>query len=67
VLLLPERLITFEKDKAFVELPPVDAKAEPVRKAIKVGLSDGINAEGVEGLAEGDAVVQRPPKEITGS
>ena len=64
VLLVPERLVTFEKDDAFVELPPVDPKAEPQKKAIKVGLSDGMNVEVLEGLAQGDKVVQRPPKEI---
>ena len=67
VLLLPERLITFEKEKAFVELPPAGPKAEPAKKEIKVGLSDGLNTEVIEGLAEGDQVVQRPPKEITGN
>ncbi len=35
------------------------------RKTIKTGLSDGINLEVTEGLAEGDLVVERPPKEIT--
>jgi HlyD family secretion protein len=67
VVLVPERLITFEKEKAFVELPAKEPKAQPTRKEITVGLSDGLNAEVVAGLAEGDQVVQRPPKEITGS
>jgi len=67
VLLLPERLITFDKEKASVELPPDDPKAEPSKKEIKVGLSDGLNTEVLEGLAEGDEVVQRPPKQITGN
>jgi len=49
-----------------VELPPAEPKAEPVKKEIKVGLSDGLNTEVLEGMAEGDQVVQRPPKEITG-
>ena len=64
VVLVPERLVTFEKDAAFVELPAVDPKAEPQKKEIKVGLSDGMNVEVLEGLAQGDKVVQRPPKEI---
>ena len=33
-------------------------------KKFKVGLSDGLKLEIVAGLAEGDEVVQRPPKEI---
>ncbi len=65
VLILPERLVTFEADKAFVEVPAADPKKEPVRRAIKAGLSDGLQVEVLEGLAEGEKVVQRPPKEIT--
>jgi HlyD family secretion protein len=67
VVLVPERLVTFEKDKAYVELPPKDPKGEPTKTEIKTGLSDGLNVEVVAGLAEGDQVVQRPPKEITGT
>jgi HlyD family secretion protein len=66
ILVLPERLITLEKDKAFVELPPKEPKTEPIKKQITVGLSDGLSTEVVAGLADGDSVVQRPPKEITG-
>ncbi len=64
VLVLPERLVTFDKDKASVEVPAESPKAPPEKREIKVGLSDGINLEVVAGLKEGDKVVQRPPKEI---
>jgi HlyD family secretion protein len=64
VLLLPERLVTFEKDKAFVEVPGAGPEAQPAKREIKTGLSDGLKLEVVAGLAEGDEVVQRPPKEI---
>jgi len=64
VLLLPERLASFDKEKAFVEVPGAILGAQPVKKEIKVGLSDGLKLEIVAGLAEGDEVVQRPPKEI---
>ena len=37
------------------------------KREITVGLSDGMNIEVVEGLAEGDLLVERPPKEITGT
>ena len=65
VLILAERLVIFEVDKAFVEVPSADPKKEPVRKEIKTGLSDGLQVEILEGLKEGEKVVQRPPKEIT--
>jgi len=64
VLVIPERLVTFDKEKASVELPAESPKAQPAKREIKVGLSDGINLEVVAGLKEGDKVVQRPPKEI---
>ena len=64
VLMLPERLVSFEKDRALVEVPGAKPDAPPVKREIKTGLSDGIKLEVVAGLAEGDQVVQRPPKEI---
>jgi len=63
VLLLPERLVTLKEGKATVEVPGV-AGEEPKKKDIKVGLSDGINVEVVEGLQARDLVVERPPKKI---
>jgi HlyD family secretion protein len=64
VLLLPERLVSFDKDKALVEVPGTGPEALPVKKEITTGLSDGLKLEVLAGLAEGDEVVQRPPKEI---
>jgi HlyD family secretion protein len=64
VLMLPERLVSFQKDKALVEVLGAKPDAPPVKREIKTGLSDGIKLEVVAGLAEGDQVVQRPPKEI---
>jgi HlyD family secretion protein len=63
VLLVPERLVTFEGDKAKVEVPGV-GDAPPASREIKVGLSDGMNVEVAEGLHEKDLVVERPPKKI---
>ncbi|HET7292113.1 MAG TPA: efflux RND transporter periplasmic adaptor subunit [Vicinamibacteria bacterium] len=63
VLLLPERLVTFAEGKATVEIPGPEGK-EPVKKEIKAGLSDGLSVEVVEGLKQGDGVVERPPKKI---
>jgi HlyD family secretion protein len=64
VLVLPERLVTFKEGKASVELPGAGKDAEPVRKDVKTGLSDGLNVEIAEGLKESDLVVERPPKKI---
>lgn len=67
VLVLPERLVTFEDggNKTFVELPGADPKAEPKKVEVKTGISDGLNIEIVSGLKKGDKVVERPPKEIS--
>ena len=67
VLVLPERLVTFEDGgkKTTVELPTSDPQAEPKKVDIKTGISDGLNIEVVSGLKKGDKVVERPPKEIS--
>lgn len=68
VLLVPERLVHFDDGglQAFVEIPGVTPEAEPRRVDVRTGLSDGLSIEVVEGLDEGDAVVQRPPRDVLG-
>ena len=61
-LFIPERLVIFEEDKTYVEVQDSDGIIS--RKEVRAGLSDGINIELLEGLAEGDEIVERPPKEI---
>lgn len=62
VLQIPERLVTFENDSTFVEVETAPENVE--KKQITLGLSDGVNAEVTEGLAESTLVVERPPKVI---
>jgi HlyD family secretion protein len=62
VLIIPERLVIFEKDKRYVEVKEGDVIS---RVEIKTGLSDSLNIEVTEGLNEGQEVVERPPREIT--
>jgi HlyD family secretion protein len=62
ILLLPERLVKIEDTASLVEIR--DSLGAIVSLPVKTGLSDGINIEIVEGLNEGDSVVERPPKEI---
>jgi len=68
VLILPERLVTFDAEgkKATVEVPGDGPDSPPKTVEIVTGLSDGLNIEVVSGLKSGDKVVQRPPKEIEG-
>jgi HlyD family secretion protein len=67
VLVIPERLVTFEDGgkKATVELSGGDPKAPAKKVEIKTGISDGLNVEVMSGLKKGDKVVERPPKEIS--
>ena len=54
VLAIPESLLQFEKDSAYVEVetsPQVFEKRE-----IELGLSDGINIEVISGLTKEDKV-----------
>jgi HlyD family secretion protein len=70
IVTIPERLVLWEDGgkKSFVEIPDEKAgggKLEPKKVEVKLGISDGMNVEVVSGLARGDKVVQRPPKEIS--
>ena len=54
VLTIPEGLLRFEKDSAFVEVETSPRKYE--KRPVKTGLSDGINIEITEGLSKTDKV-----------
>jgi HlyD family secretion protein len=62
VLTIPERVVTFRNDSAFVSTPKaVNDKEE---RLIKTGLSDAIKVEIVSGLTEGEEVYEKPVKKI---
>ena len=62
VLTIPERVVTFRNDSAFVKLALANSKEE--ERYIKTGLSDAINLEVISNLSEGDSVVEKPVKKI---
>ncbi len=62
ILLIPERLIELINDTSYVNLH--DTLGGPIKTQIETGLSDGINIEVVEGLEEGQLLVEAPPKQI---
>jgi HlyD family secretion protein len=68
VVLVPERLVTFEDGgkKAFVEVPGDKPGTEPKKVEIATGLSDGLNLEVISGIEAGAKVIERPPREIRG-
>jgi HlyD family secretion protein len=63
VLAIPERVVTFRNDSAFVEIPVGEEGSE--ERHIKTGLSDAIQIEILEGLQEGEKVLEKKVKEIT--
>jgi len=63
VLAIPERVVTFRNDSAFVNLPQPDGLKKEVN--IKTGLSDAIYIEVISGLEEGQEVLEKETKEIT--
>lgn len=62
VLVIPERLIEFRGDSAFVDIPGEAGQAKKI--TIETGLSDGLKVEVLAGLEEGAQVIEHPPKEI---
>jgi len=62
VLIIPERVVTFRNDSAFVKLALGPDK--PEERLIKTGLSDAISIEVKSGLKQGDEVYEKPVKKI---
>jgi HlyD family secretion protein len=62
VLTIPERVVTFRNDSAFVKVVLGPGKDE--ERCIKTGLSDAISIEVLSGLKEHDEVLEKPVKKI---
>jgi HlyD family secretion protein len=62
-LSIPERVVTFRNDSAFVMLPGPEGK-EPKEQYIQTGLSDAVTIEIISGLEEGKEVLEKKVKEI---
>ncbi len=63
VLAIPERVVTFRNDSAFVYIPTGAKQKKEVY--IQTGLSDAIYIEVMSGLKEGDEVLEKEIKPIT--
>lgn len=62
VLTVPERVVTFEDGGAWVRVLRADGTGE--RRVVRTGLSDALSVEVVEGLEEGETVLEKPAKTI---
>lgn len=63
VLLIPERVVTFEDGGAWVMVQGVDGNQQ--KRSIETGLSDAIQVEVVSGLQPGEKVLEKPARDIT--
>lgn len=58
VLIVPESAVTYDKDrKTFLDVADTKAETGKTRVAVKLGISNGVKTELIEGLKEGDQVV----------
>jgi HlyD family secretion protein len=64
VLVLPERVVTYEGDSAWVEVPGPGGARQ--KRGIRTGLSDAIVVEVLSGLEEGDVVLEKPLRTVSG-
>ncbi len=64
VITIPERVISFRNDSAFVDLPGAEEN-ERIETPIEVGLSDNIDIEVLNGLEEGDKVLEQPVRTVS--
>ena len=62
VLSIPERVVTFRNDSAFVRIPAGETDTEEI--SIQTGLSDAITVEVVSGLELDQEVLEKEQKEI---
>jgi HlyD family secretion protein len=62
VLVIPERLVTYDADSTYVTVRRGDGTNEI--RLIETGLSDAIDVEVLSGIEEGELVVEAPPREI---
>ena len=62
ILTIPERVVTFRSDSAFVMLP--NPEGAPKEVYIETGLSDAITIEVKSGLEEGQQVLEKKVKEL---
>jgi HlyD family secretion protein len=63
VLVIPERTVTFEDGGAWVNVLRADGTAE--KRAIRTGLSDAVMLEVLEGLSEGERVLEKPARSVS--
>jgi HlyD family secretion protein len=62
VLTIPERVVTTKSDTSRVTVLLANGQRE--ERIVKLGLSDAVSVQVLDGLVEGDKVIEPPPREI---
>lgn len=62
VIAIPERLVTFEDGGAWVTVRRADGTSE--KRVIQTGLSDAMQVEVLDGLEEGEQVLEKPTRTV---
>lgn len=64
VVTIPERVVVMKDGKSFIEIPGSEPGSR-IEKEVELGLSDAITVAVVDGLDEGDKVLERPTRTLT--
>lgn len=64
VLTIPERVVTIRDGKSYIEIPGIQPGSREEIE-IETGLSDAITIAVIEGLEEGDKVLEKPVRTLT--
>lgn len=64
VVTIPERVITMRDGRSYIEVPGSESGSR-IEKEIETGLSDAITVAVIEGLGEGEKVLERPVRTLT--
>lgn len=64
VLTIPERVVSFRDDSTFVEVPGSEEE-QRIEKEVELGLSDNITVEILNGLEEGQEVLEKPVQTLS--
>jgi HlyD family secretion protein len=65
ILVIPERLITFRDEQAFVQILADESNGTTEERQVIVGASNAITIEVKEGLSEGDKVLEKPLRSLS--
>ncbi len=63
VLLIPERVVTYEDGKSTIEVPGNGGNGR-IEREVELGLSDAIHVEVIEGLEEDEVVLEKPVRTL---